>query len=421
MNRSRTIQNYWLLSALLVETLCTTYLLKVPGLAPLCSILYMVSGVTLAFLFVRYPAGMRPRLRPGSKLSPPAIASWILVILAGGILAYTSGHILLSTPISVSNADMLPVIRVLNQRMINGNWNAVYDPVPDIWNGIRPIYLPALWIPFAPSVLFHFDLRWITVTALWLSFVPFLLSLKNIEAPAGRLLLTGLGLVLFCWFILEDEFHGVIGMSEEPVVIFYYVLLVFGLASRRTYLVGIGMLFCLLSRYALIGWIPAYLFYLFIRRQYRASVTLMFIGLAGLWLMFILPFGLENLIRLVQLPDQYVEFSLRVWKDSPEVFTQGLGMARFFLPNHAWWLHGSLVVLSFLVPFAFVATCFYMHERVNIENIPVASLKLALVIFFGFIDVPYLYLFYTSSFVSLVAVALLMGGGNSKIVSGVQA
>ena len=41
-------------------------------------------------------------------------------------------------------------------------------------------------------------------------------------------------------------------------------------------------------------------------------------------------------------------------------------------------------------------------------NIPLAALKISLVVFYCFIDVPYQYLFYTSSFVSLIALALLM-------------
>jgi hypothetical protein len=43
-----------------------------------------------------------------------------------------------------------------------------------------------------------------------------------------------------------------------------------------------------------------------------------------------------------------------------------------------------------------------------IANIPLAGLKLSLVIFYCFIDVPYLYLFYTSSFVSLIMLVLLI-------------
>ena len=45
--------------------------------------------------------------------------------------------------------------------------------------------------------------------------------------------------------------------------------------------------------------------------------------------------------------------------------------------------------------------------RRKAANLPLAALKLGLVIFFCVIDVPYLYLFYTSSFISLIALTLL--------------
>lgn len=38
------------------------------------------------------------------------------------------------------------------------------------------------------------------------------------------------------------------------------------------------------------------------------------------------------------------------------------------------------------------------------QNLPLVLLKVTMVIFYSFIDVPYLYLFYTSSYVSLIAI-----------------
>jgi len=53
------------------------------------------------------------------------------------------------------------------------------------------------------------------------------------------------------------------------------------------------------------------------------------------------------------------------------------------------------------------------RRKKKIANIPLAALKLSLVIFYCFIDVPYLYLIYTSSFVSLIAVALMVREGGA--------
>ena len=103
------------------------------------------------------------------------------------------------------------------------------------------------------------------------------------------------------------------------------------------------------------------------------------------------------------LPGDYIAFAGRVWKDSPDVFTAAPAFAWFFGPHRIALLHGLLLTLSFSVPLIFT----WMGRRWQRNvNLPLAALKISLVVFYCFIDVPYLYLFYTSSFVSLIIVAL---------------
>jgi hypothetical protein len=99
-----------------------------------------------------------------------------------------------------------------------------------------------------------------------------------------------------------------------------------------------------------------------------------------------------------------VAFAGRVWKDSPDVFSTAPAFAWLFGPNRVGLLHTLLISLTFVVPMAFV----FLGRRRQLANWPVAALKASLVIFFCFIDVPYLYLFYTSSFVSLIALTLAL-------------
>ncbi|HLI94061.1 MAG TPA: hypothetical protein VKU83_10640, partial [Puia sp.] len=73
-------------------------------------------------------------------------------------------------------------------------------------------------------------------------------------------------------------------------------------------------------------------------------------------------------------------------------------------------LHRLLVGLSFTVPLAFTVAA-YRRKR---NNIALAALKLSLVLFYCFIDVPYLYLFYTSSLVSLVILAMAIREGQRE-------
>jgi hypothetical protein len=104
------------------------------------------------------------------------------------------------------------------------------------------------------------------------------------------------------------------------------------------------------------------------------------------------------------LPSQYVEFSSRVWKDAPDVFSQGLGFAKFFGPQRILLQHKLLVFLSILTPSFFMLGLIYLRKKYALKRTAMllSSLKFSLVIFYTFIDVPYMYLFYTSSFLSMI-------------------
>lgn len=72
------------------------------------------------------------------------------------------------------DADMLPIIKIMNRRLINGQRLYVYDTIPEIWKGIQPVYLPAMWMPFGIPTLLNIDLRWLTAVCLVVVFSFFI-------------------------------------------------------------------------------------------------------------------------------------------------------------------------------------------------------------------------------------------------------
>jgi hypothetical protein len=318
---------------------------------------------------------------------------------------------------------MLPVIKVMGERFVAGHHKQVYDVIPWIWNGIYPIYLPAMWLPYVPAVALGIDMRWITMAGLLFSFGAFIFIYRP-NTHRYLSFFTGVLAFLLFWWLLADNTPGIVSVSEEGVVIAFYVVLVLALVSGNPWLAGIAASLCMLSRYALVGWIPAYLLYLVLEKKWRHTMIFAGMGVICFVLLFLVPVGWQTFCRLAKLPGNYVEFAGRVWKDSPDVFTTGLGFAGFFGPHRVMILHGLLILLSFAAPLFFVI--FYNRRR-KVSNVPLAALKLSLVIFYSFIDVPYLYLFYTSSFVSLIAIALLIrqepaaAAGDGADVDGVDA
>jgi hypothetical protein len=199
-------------------------------------------------------------------------------------------------------------------------------------------------------------------------------------------------------------------------VVFYYSLLVLALLSENFLLIGIAAALCALSRYTLAGWFPAMIIYLLLRdRQQKKLLTFAIAGLSMVLLLVILPFGWQVLEAALALPSQYIGHANRVWADSPEFFYESMGFAKFFGPGRTHLLHRVLIITSFAGPILFVLAC-RLWEYVTkntLGNIPLGCLKLSVVIVYTFLDVPYLYLFYTSSFVSLVGIAWLINEPSS--------
>jgi hypothetical protein len=404
----------YIVSAFALETLCVTYGLKWLGTTPVFSVLYFVAGTAISILLLYFPQLRLPDKAVGAgrrwAVWNTRTNQFRLIIIALLALAmYTLCRYWFDEiPLDINYADMLPIIKVMDQRFLAGHWHHVYDNIPTIWHGVQPIYLPSMWQPFTLAVLFDIDMRWITVAGLLLSFGIFIFIYRP-ERSSYASFFTGVLAFLLFWWIFADNTSGVISVSEEGVVIAYYVLLVTALLSGNSWLIGIAASLCMLSRYALVGWIPAYLLYLLLRKKGRQMVIFSSVGLICFALLFLGPVGWNTFVRLALLPGNYVKFAAIVWQDSPEVFSTGLGFAGFFGPARIALLHGFLITLSFIVPSLFVLICYFRGLTRKMANIPLAALKMSLVIFYSFIDVPYLYLFYTSSFVSLIVIAIIAG------------
>lgn len=309
-------------------------------------------------------------------------------------------------PLNYHDADMLPIIKIMSHRFVEGHWAKVYDTIPNIWQGVKPIYLPAMWLPFSFAEWLNIDIRWITILALFLSFSIAILLWDPFTSK--RLSLTyKIAVFMLFWWLFTNDSAGLVPYTEEGVVIINYVWLTIALLSENYLLIGAAACLCLLSRYALVGWLPAMLILLYVQRKRKQWLHLKISGIACFALLVLLPFGWTIIKNFITLPGAYIDFAARVWKDGPQVFAISLGFAKFFGPTHITLQHYLLITLSFAMPMIFVLVCAWINYKKGIvlHNIPLAALKLTLVIFYTFIDVPYLYLYYTSPFISCVLVS----------------
>jgi len=377
-----------------LQVLSSTYFLDIPNFYGVNSFLFLLSGTGITICLLKIP---QVEIQKTDIVNKQILVKILVIAVLLPVSYQLARQIMDENPLRYENADMLPIMKVMGQRFWKGEWGQVYQPIPEIWNGIKPIYLPAMWMPFSLSLIFDFDIRWITVCGTWLSII--LCVLSPWKKRWQTILFIGALLTLLTWFHLEED-NSVIALTEEGVVFFYYALLVAAIILVNPWLLGISVALCLLSRYSLVGWIPFAILFLLVKKQYAFLLKTVSSASIVILLILILPFGVDPLLYHLHLHDDYISHAARVWHDEPDTYFETLGMAKFFGPSHIKLLHFILESGSFLIPLAFL---FLVKKKISAQpNILLAGLQLSLTFFYNFLDVPYMYLFYTPVIVSLV-------------------
>ena len=400
-----------LLIAFLLETICVTYALKLTSVTGFTSVLFSLCGVVIALCFLVIPEPIVAK--DLAKAKKVFSYRWLLTIVALIAISSASYKWMEDAPLDYHEGDMLPIIKIMSQRFISGHWHQVYDVIPEIWGGMQPIYLPAMWLPFCIPVLLGIDIRWMTVLVLFIVTALFIWRLQIQHKKAPYLLFAAF---LLLWWLLSAENAGLIPYTEEGVVIGFYSLLAIALTKKNAWFIGIATTFCILSRYAIIGWLPAMIIYFTYNKNYKKLFQFCLIGLICFLVFVIGPFGWQTFLKLASIPSQYIGFTARVWQDAPVVFKESLGWAKFFGPKNIAMQHYLLVGMSLFFPLFFMMIALTLQKKLSLtsHHLPFATLKITLVVFYTLVDVPYLYLFYTGSFVSLFLVTYLLAGESIK-------
>src|SRR5216117_585762 len=137
-----------------LQVLSSTYFLDIPNFYVVDSFIFLLSGVGICICLIQtspFPVKVH------GILNRQLLFKVLIIILLLPLSYELARRIMDNTPLQYTDADMLPVMKVMGERFWSGHWKQVYQPIPEIWNGIKPIYLPAMWLPFSFSIIFHFD------------------------------------------------------------------------------------------------------------------------------------------------------------------------------------------------------------------------------------------------------------------------
>lgn len=234
------------------------------------------------------------------------------------------------------------------------------------------------------------------------------LSLKAGDArrkEAQLILLIPVGVLLYYIF---GVYSTLITLSEEPIVVGFYLAFAFSLSRGWTWPTGVALAFCLLSRYTIVIWAVVYLAYLLVFVSRRSALLT---GGAALGTGVVLMFagqGFGYLDRFIGLRGSYLNTLINPderWGVVNNI-DQNIGLARFFSYEQLTRLHHALFYGSLLLPvLLFSVYHFKLRNRISLPLFALCSLKFSLVYFFSMNPMPYSYLFYPSVFISLLLAA----------------
>ncbi|MBX2871678.1 MAG: hypothetical protein KTR30_06255 [Saprospiraceae bacterium] len=390
---------FCIIGLIVVETLSNTLYINEEDYDPACaSITYFVVGILIALLPLL-------KVKSDMKWYISAKVIWGVKILGlsliGLFLFIEAKEVFAKVPVDYRWADMLPIMKIMCQRLVEGK--EVYAVIEQIWGGIEPIYLPAIWLPLLPATVMEVDVRW-TALLLFMGALVFTLSTRPVAEERGKLnfvsLLTLVPLLILVhhWMIYESRFFS---MTEESIVVFYYLFLAFAISRQNATLIAIALSLCMLSRYSLALWAVVYVAYeLFLGDRKMAWRIIWVGGTCSLLLLWVTQ-ALWNLDIFLGLQANYLDAIVNEEHKFGALVQQGLGLAKFYEYVDLPQLHRLFLISAIATPLLSFALFAVFRKRIDKALFLLCSLKLCLVLFYNTLIMPFVYLFFTSTLLSL--------------------
>lgn len=349
----------------------------------------LFAAVSLGLVFPL--AGLRPKA-PGERPAP-RWAAGLLATAITGLLAWVA-LLIRGSETTVHFADMMPIMETMARRLLAGE--DPYAPIAAIWNGVRPIYLPAFWMPFALPQALGMDPRWWTWGLLAASLVALGIFALRAKRSAPLRALPLLALLAATAYVYPGFFTQI----PELVPIGWYTLML-GVLLHRPRSIAFPLLLtaCLLSRYACLLWLPTLAWYLCTRQGLRGLGRFTLISaLAGIGLMA-LSGAFAHLSYLSSIPGRYYADIGNPEKATvyASLLYEHLGLIRFFYPEH---LALNRWVQWLQIPCSLIIYRWAARSTGDPERALGLSLYGQLALFYNLLVGPYPYLFFLLPFLA---------------------
>lgn len=385
-------------------------------------IVFALLGISIGFVAL-WASGRRPKKLAEAESTGSLRTHYILaaVVFVCGTL-YTMSwlrDLWAAHPINHLESDVIPALQLHANRWLGGGDGlGVYARYDGFGYQLNPGYMPLFWFPFTLSEYLGVDPRWMSIGFWLLGQGAFMMYLASRRLPYAFAVLLGVA-PFFLLAKMGDTSPQTLYLTVELLAVGYYGILAWGLVRRSFWAQGLGFSLTLLSRFGHSLWVPFYFLGIFFGRNKQWTVKLgVVIGLVGL-LTFVVPYLIPDPEFFPRMGDQYKRAAVGAWSTSydqdprPYDLRSGLGFAlQFYKGDQVPLLDqiNALRLTHFLVSACVAALLglgyfLWGKKRLYPAFYFLFALKIYFVFFYGFIQVPYVYLFEVPVFLTFWIIA----------------
>ncbi len=269
-----------------------------------------------------------------------------------------------------------------------------YSPVNSFAHSPYPVYMPMHWLPMGLAIMVKIDVRWSGYIALIFASVVYGgYLIKNIPDNSQRLLGALFPVLSVALFFIQKS--NEIALSLETLIAAYYLLLVTGLLARNHFLILLGAILCILSRYTLVFWCPLFAFIYFKEYDLKLNIRLWSSVVVSILLLYVFPFWLKDHTILIKGITYHNQCAINLLKYS----SNGVHLADFISRNtkggdaHVVMILRGIQGVSMLLINAIGAFVYYRF-RDTIHPLDIAALFLYIIIIVFFLTSPMVFYYY---------------------------
>ena len=392
-------------------------------------VFWMIGGILLcisAYQLAAFRVGFRSIEMRVDRLK--RLFAWAIVFISGMLICgFKLSLIFEAFPIDPAQSDVIPSLEFYVKRFLAGE--IVYRDLPFAGYNVQPTYFPMLWLPYCISEILQLDYRW-TPFILFMAILAIHQILMSKKEQSWLEYLSKLTLPFVFLFVFAAELPHEFGLVVELTPVAFYLVLVLSIWHRSKWFMALGIVLCLLSRYALSFWLPVYLLIYWIEKGFPAVFKVGLWIILGIVLLYILPFLSKDWSALQKGLDYYAKTAEGQWQtqpwqaagDKPHHLKNGLSYAIYFYDfapgetatklslNKKVHFFASLLAAGLI----FSLYLFWRSKKLNIPIFLLISLKFYLIIFYGFFYTPFNYLFQLCFFLNIPIIYGVLFSGHVK-------